>query len=647
MNAQQLTALAARLERLAHDNPQRYLRKVFGVAALGFLILGLVIGLALINLALIAGLVALVFLTGGKALVLFAKLGKLVILLALPAWAMIRASLTLLFTRFPRPAGRELSRAEAPALFARLDAMRERLDGPRVHRVLLTDELNAAIVQHPRFGLLGWEENTLILGLRLLQTLGEEEAMAVVAHEYGHLAGHHGRFGGFIYRLRNAWGRLQELSQRWNDWGSRLIARLFRWYAPLFNAYTFALARQNEYLADRASVELVGATPTADALMRTDIAARFEADGFWPALNQRVAHQAEPPGDRSALWADALRGQLDIEQRIRYLEQAGTAQTDALDTHPALADRLAAIGVSADAQSATRLAPPERSAAEAWFGERLPALCEAFDQGWCEAIGDRWRDRHQHLRGLGERVAELEALNAPGEPSTLDAAQQWEYLCAIGELDPQRDLLPLLERLLATQPGHVSARYRRGYLRLAAGDDAGVDDLERVMAADPEAILAACAALIDFYSERDEAKAESYRARWQARSAHEAAVRAELATLPVDAQLADGGLPPETLSAVSALLRSSPQHIHRAYLLRRVLKADPSMHDYVLAFETPRFTLGDKGAATIRRLAALEWPMAMFIVHLGSNPYKRFRKTIDSQGIAPIDFRSATPSVAA
>lgn len=637
MDRQQFAALAARLERLAEDDPKRYLRKVFGVAALGFLILGLVIGLALVNLALIAGLAVLVVVSGGKALILFAKLGKLLILLAIPAWAMIRATVTLIFARFPRPEGRELKRDEAPALFSRLDAMRSRLGGPRVHRVLLTDELNAAIVQHPRCGLFGWEENTLILGLRLLQVLDEDEAMAVVAHEYGHLAGHHSRFGGFIYRFRVAWGRLQELSQQWTDWGSRLIARLFRWYAPRFNAYTFALARQNEYLADRSSAELVGAGPAADALMRVDIAARFEADRFWPDLERRVAADAEPPADRSALWADALRGRLDAEHRLRYLEQAGREETDGLDTHPALADRLAALGACADAPAANRLAPPPTSAAEAWFGERLPALRATFDRDWQDDIAGRWRERHQQLQQLAQRVAELDALPEP------DAGQQWEYLCAVGEIDPERDPMPLLERLLATEPGHVSALFRRGCLRLERDDEGGVDDLERVMAADADAILAACAALVGFYDRRgadgDEQKADLCRARWQTRSAYEDAVRAELASLPADATLADAGLPPESRAAIAAVLRASPQHLRRVYLLRRVLKADPTIHDYVLAFETPRLTFGDKGPAVAKRLAALDWPLAMFIVHLGSEPYKRFRKQIRKQGLQALAFR--------
>lgn len=50
------------------------------------------------------------------------------------------------------------------------------------------------------------ESAALYVGRRLLQALSEEEAMAVVAYEYGHLVGHHSRFGGFIYRFRIALG---------------------------------------------------------------------------------------------------------------------------------------------------------------------------------------------------------------------------------------------------------------------------------------------------------------------------------------------------------------------------------------------------------------------------------------------------------
>ena len=212
MDLDRYDSLITRLENSARSAPSRYLAAVVGIALLGFLILGLAIGLTALALLGIAALTLAVIASGGKALILFAKLGKLVILLALPAWAMVRAAFTLLFARFPRPAGRELAQAEAPVLFERLAELRAQVGGPRVHVVLLTDELNAAIVQHPRLGIFGWEQNYLILGLPLLHALDEPEALAVVAHEYGHLASCHGRLGGFIYRLRSAWARLQALS---------------------------------------------------------------------------------------------------------------------------------------------------------------------------------------------------------------------------------------------------------------------------------------------------------------------------------------------------------------------------------------------------------------------------------------------------
>lgn len=633
MQEQKFEQLITRLEKSAQENPTSYLLAVIGIALLGFAVLGLVIGLTLLSLALLVGLVVLVVVTGGKALIVIAKLGKLVILLAIPAWTMARSSVTLLFSRFPRPQGRELRREEAPALFARIDDMRARMQGPRVHKVLLTDELNASIVQHPRFGLFGWEENYLILGLPLLQALSEDETFAVVAHEYGHLSGHHSRLGGFIYRFRLAWGRLQNLSEQWNDWGSRLIARVFKWYAPYFNAYTFVLARQNEYSADRASVELAGQQNAANALMRVNIAAHFEDEEFWPAINRRVAREAEPCADRSTFWAQSLRAMLDVDMRTRFLETASQRKTDHLDTHPALSDRLAAMGVAIDPAAARLLEVPRTTAASAWLGASLEAIKHEFDRQWQDSVAEDWRSRHAHLQ---ERTERLSALEAQAEMSTDEA---WERISIVGELTPESDLLPLLNDLLAKTPGHVSALFRRGKLLLEQDNAAGIADLEAVMQADEDAILAGCEAAWRFYREREPEKAEQYSSRWQQRADYLDTIQAELGSLPPDANLAPAELAGEAVEAIRKILQEHGKHIRSVYLLRRILKADSNVHDYVLAFETKRLTLGDKGPEVVKRLTQLTFPQDMFVVHLGSEPYKRFRKSIKKMKLQPLQFR--------
>ena len=59
-------------------------------------------------------------------------------------------------------------------------------------------------------------------------------------------------------------------------------------------------------------------------------------------------------------------------------------------------------------------------------------------------------------------------------------------------------------------------------------------------------------------------------------------------------------------------------------------------HDHVLAIEISRFTFGDKESAVLKRLSALEYPVHLFIVNVGSSWFKHFRKTIKRLGIEPL-----------
>ena len=630
MDDKRFESLISRLEITARDHPRRYVTSVLAVAMLGFGVLGFAVLYALAPAVLLGALALAVVVTGGKALILLLKLGKLLLLLVIPAWVMIKSSLQMLTARFPRPEGRELQAAEAPALFRRLEELRARYRGPRIHKVLLTDELNAAIAQHPRFGLFGWEENYLILGLPYLQIMGEEEAFSVIAHEYGHLSGQHGRLAGFIYRFRSAWGRMQSLSEQWTDWGSRAVARLFRWYAPYFNAYTFVLARQGEYVADRLAAEVAGAEHAGNALMRGTIAAHFEHEVFWPEVGRLVADHPQPIEGRSAFWTTTIAEKLDEAARRAYLDAARDEQTGYLDTHPALSDRLSAIGVASDGDAARRLAPPARSAAQAWLGATLSAVQDEFDTAWQEGAAERWQARHQHLRECREGLAALQAKDS------LTVAERWQALEYRRELDPEADPVPALDAILEQMPDHASALYRRGTTLLARGDEAGITDLERLMEKDAASILAACEHAWRYYQERAPEKAEQYRQRWLARSEYEERVEAESRKLDAEATLAPHDLSAETVEQVATLVRDHGRHIKRAWLLRRVFKADASLHDYVLAFELEGLAFGDKAQEAVHALAQQEFPVKCFVVYLGSKTYKPFRKRIQALGIAPL-----------
>jgi len=224
----------------------------------------------------------------------------------------------------------------------------------------------------------------------------------------------------------------------------------------------------------------------------------------------------------------------------------------------------------------------------------------------------------------------------------LDAApstttdEDWERITLLTELRPETDQLPLVQALLARDAGHVPARFRRGVLLLAKGDGTGIADIEAAMVQDANAVPAGCEAAWHYYRSRDPAKAELYRNRWQNHAEHLQRVEKERGTLTADATLAPAILAEEELESIRGLVRAHGQGITRVYLLQRILSADKNLSDLVLAFETSPLPFRTKPSTVLKRLAAQEFPRPLFIVHLGTKPFKRFRGTIKQLAIQPL-----------
>jgi Zn-dependent protease with chaperone function len=615
MDEQTFKSIVARLEEESRESPGAYRVKVALLTLLGFGLLALMMGFAGLGLVLLAGVAVLVAFTGTAGVILVLKLGKLLILLAVPLWMLLRSSLAALFSRIPAPEGRELTRAEAPALFEALDAMRARMKGPRFHHVLVTEDLNAAVVQRPLLGLFGFPRNYLLLGLPLLESLSPDEAAAVVAHEYGHLAGAHARFGAFIYRLRHTWGSIQEVVAQWNGVGGRAMGRLIGWYAPFFNAYTFALARAHEYEADAASAELVGVEAAASALKRVTIASA-QHDQFLASVYSGVREHEAPPPDVADRWARSATGALP-PLAARWLGESLNRQHSPFDTHPVLRARLAALPGQAECIDRVPgpLAGP--SAAEAWLGPAAGPLREAHQSTWRERVAARWRERHDAIRRDRERLAALRLDPAGGVEQTI------ERLRLEVALEPDVDHVPALAAFNASEPDRPATLYLEGLLRLDRDDDAGLALLDRAMDLDGDAVQPGCERAFGYLTARGEhERAAAYARRYRERAAWEARRAAELRTLDPAHDYAAPALEPEDEARVRELLASEAmgRGIRSAWLARRVLPSDPGVPTYVLVLELTRWArFRSQGPKIVERVAAIEWPMHAFVCTADAN----------------------------
>lgn len=615
MDVDRFKQLVSRLETESAAAPGAYRAKVAALALLGFGILALLFASVGLGLVVLAGIAVALLFSGGGAIILLLKLGKLLIFLAIPLWYLVKSGVQALFIRLPAPQGREITRQDAPQLFAALDRMRTQMKGPRFHHVLVVDGVNAAVSQRPAFGLVGWPRNYLLLGLPLLESMPPEEALAVVAHEYGHLAGSHGRFSAFIYRLRHTWGTVQAYTDHIQGWLGKLVAPLIRWYAPYFNAYTFVLARADEYQADAASAELVGAGPAAHALKRVNLVAP-QHERFLEQTFNRITQDPKPPADLMQRWAAVATQPAPAKDAERWLGQALDREGHFTDSHPTLRARLTALAALAPAGEQAQALPPAvqgASAAQAWLGALADTLRSEFQTRWAEEVAEPWAERHAKALQQRARLAVLR------EQATRSSDEELERIQLSLNLEPEDDQREALAAFNAAHAEHALGLFLEGGLRLDKGEPDGLALLDRAMALDPEATKPGCQRAYAFLMERQQKdEAEVYAERWRQRDALETQRGEQLAQLDGKDSFAAHGLPDDTVAALKQRLGGkAAAYIGEVYVARRVIPADPSSVQWVMGVKLSWWgRRRGKQTAVVERLAALEWPVPLTFVTL-------------------------------
>jgi Zn-dependent protease with chaperone function len=576
MSDTQFEQLVRRLEAYAPKHPTQHKLKVALVAALGYAYVLTILGLAL-------GIGAWLILSlkdGGSN-----HLSSIKLLFGLGVLAAI--ILRAFWVRFTPPTGYEVYREDAPRLFLLIDKLTTALGTPPFHHVLIVNDLNAAVAQRPRLGIFGWYRNYLLLGLPLMLAMTPAQFRAVLAHEFGHLGRQHGRFSGWIYRTRMVWSRLLEELRARDHWGSVLFTKFLDWYAPFFNAYSFVLARAQEYEADRQAARLVGPHAMKDALASLQVIARLMDELYWPALNRRTITNPTPP-------ASHLDELITVLQRVtpqgsiqKWMHEAMQRTTNYADTHPALADRLAALDQLPDKPNAPeppadvpRLRDPhEATAANYYLDAHAIATREALDRSWAESVADEWQQKHEEMAAARARC---QALSDKSATVGLSIDELWEYACQMEALESDRAALPLLQQLLAKEPAHAEANLAVGRLLLAQDDQAGLQYLEKALAADREAVIPACQ-LASSYLERRGNHKESMRYRVKAQRQRQQLLDAETerSTITPGDSFEPHGLSAEVIDGIAGQLASKPD-IQAAYLVRKKVRALTSVPCYAL-----------------------------------------------------------------
>ncbi|WP_202845135.1 M48 family metalloprotease [Luteimonas saliphila] len=589
-SAEAYRGLVERLEVLARQSPGGYGLRVALLAALGFAVLGGAVLLAFgLSIGLVLALLAI-------SPVLLLKLAKLIWIPIAFGWLVLRA----LWVKFSPPEGHRLGEREAPLLQAEVERLRVAAGAPRLSGIVIDADLNAAAASVPRaLGLLG-HRHYLVLGLPLMQLLDRDQFASVVAHEFGHFGGGHGRFGGWIYRVRASWYRLLDALAQQQGWVTRLFVRFFDWYAPYFNAYSFVLARANEYQADATAARLAGARAAGEALVRVNLGSARLSHEFWPRLQRASLSQPAPPALLYREMGASLRS--DGEDDDARLAAALAAEPGFDDTHPTLAQRLAALGVAP-----ARVPPPRRSSAEALLGEMLPQLELRFSEQWRAHVEADWDDNfRKHVQDRA-RFEALRAQDARTPQETVEFADLSE------RLDPEADAVASYRAAIAAVPEDAFARFRLGALLLERGDGEGVEHLRRAMTLDPDCAPVALQALAGYcQSIGDDAGLQGIEAEWARLQAVAARAQQARGVLTARDEFLPHALDASQIDALCATLRRIGG-VGKAWLARKRIPDDPrGAPHFALLVRWRPFTFGEQSRLQ-KIVDALELP-GSFIV---------------------------------
>jgi Zn-dependent protease with chaperone function len=303
------------------------------------------------------------------------------------------------------PQVRAIARPDAePELWAEVRAVADAIGAPHPAAIHVIHDANAFVYQETR--LLGLRRGRVLLGIGmpLLAVLDSNELRAVLAHEFGHVAGGDTRLGPVVYRVRGSLLRVVD------NLGDHVVGKAFAAYLRMYMRLTMAVSRAQELAADAGAVRLAGREATATALRNIAIidgAFDLLMDEYAVPLLRRRRWPADLYGGLRAICAEPGRG-----DRLR---EAGTAllerPTGGWDTHPSLGDRVRRVAGLPEERPAGEPRPArsllrDPARIEGELAARLAAVATAQTEGNYAVEPMSWEDAAREVYGPAlERAA--------------------------------------------------------------------------------------------------------------------------------------------------------------------------------------------------------------------------------------------------
>jgi Zn-dependent protease with chaperone function len=315
---------------------------------------------------------------------------KLIFVIAILALLAVGVIIKAIFARLHQNftvEGTVVDRQHSPQLWHHVDALCEKVGTHKPDQIVLGIDDNFFVTEQPVIvDDKTCSGRTLFASLSLLKQLNGREADAVMAHELAHFSGNDTTYGKKISPLLTRYDHF--LNATYTGGITLPVYYFMLCFRGLFELSLRRLSRQREFRADKIAADIASPAGISGALLRIAAYSKYR-NGVEKTLfeQERALETANIAGQIESgfpKYAQAFAGEKDLHE---------VETMHPFDSHPPLAERLSAVGVTLSPEAAERLLSTEGDGA--WF--RTINDAETLERSQWEAYENRFRNFHKEV----------------------------------------------------------------------------------------------------------------------------------------------------------------------------------------------------------------------------------------------------------
>lgn len=407
--------------------------------------------------------------TGGFGLITLGLIGSVIIILK------------SLYIKLESPNEVTLNREEHQQLFKVIDSAIEMTKASKLDEICILDDENIGVTCLLNgFGANG--KNVLVIGIKALKVLSEEELKAAIIHELAHIYNEDTKVSSEISRRLIRWNEIvYRVDEGDNIIKMILLLPFAKFYIEKLERYLDAMSQTEELLADKEVAKYMSVEIYAKATMKVRIMGEFLAN---PYSKLEIRSSDEAPKNYFTTLFEDFESELP-NRKEQWMNQIKKRISSIYYTHPSFKERMEALGIE-DFNYDINFNDQSDD-----YKKEIDTLIKIKNKQWYKYCSDQWEEITKEYKEQLEIIKNYK--------DTDDIEKIMEYGEALEDLGEYEKALDFYKDIASNDKECAIAMYKVGQIMLMNNDEEGIEFIEKSVELDGSFFISAMRIITEYF----------------------------------------------------------------------------------------------------------------------------------------------------